>query len=62
MIKIVGKGYKYFIKQFDDFLGVNSLSVISLKSVDGQKRYKEIFHKTPDEKQITKKIRNLSIF
>ncbi|MBW6518460.1 MAG: hypothetical protein K0A89_08170 [ANME-2 cluster archaeon] len=35
MIKIVGKGYKYFIKQFDDFLGVNSLTVVSLKSVNG---------------------------
>ena len=62
VIIIAGKGYKYFIKQFDDFLGVNSLTVVSLKSVDGHKKYKEIFDKTPKEKQITKKISFLEAF
>lgn len=41
---------------------MNSPTIISLKSADGQKKYKEIFDKTPGEKQITKKIRILSIF
>ncbi len=43
MIKIVGKGYKYFFKQFDDFLGVIKQTIISLKRVDGQKQYEEYF-------------------
>ncbi len=62
MIKIVGKGYKYFSKQFDDFLGEGKPIVISLKSADGRKKYKECFGRAPREKEIKRKIRILSIF
>ncbi len=62
MIKIVGKGYKYFFKQLDDFLGVIRQTVISLKRADGQKRYKEFFGRKPREKKIPPKIRMLSVF
>ncbi len=51
MIKIVGKGYKYFFKQLDDFLGVIKQTVISLKRADGQKQYKEYFGRKPGEKR-----------
>ncbi|MDP2754096.1 MAG: hypothetical protein Q8P40_06860 [Nitrospirota bacterium] len=56
MIKIVGKGYKYFFKQFDDFLGEGKQFVISLKSADGQRKYKECFGRAPREKEIKRKI------
>lgn len=38
MIKIVCKGYKFILTQFDDFSGVISEIVISLKSADGRKK------------------------
>ncbi len=62
MIKIVGKGYKYFFKQFDDFLGVIKQTIISLKRVDGQKQYEEYFGRKAREKKIPQKIRILSVF
>ncbi len=62
MIKIVGKGFKYFFKQFDDFLGESKQIVISLKSADGWKKYKECFGREPTKKEIKKKTRILSIF
>jgi hypothetical protein len=62
MIKIVGKGYKYFFKQLDDFWGIIKQTVISLKRADGQKQYKEYFGRKPREKKIPQKIRILSIF
>lgn len=37
MIKIVGKGYKFILKQLDDLCGVVNQTVISLKSVEGKK-------------------------
>jgi len=62
MIKIICKGYKYILKQFDDFCGVVSLVVISLKSVEGRKEYVKIFERTPKEKLRAVKTRILSIF
>ena len=62
MIKIVGKGYKYFFKQFDDFLGVIKQTIISLKRADGQKQYENYFGRKPREKKISLKIRILSVF
>ncbi len=62
MIKIVGKGYKYFFKQLDDFWGIIKQTAISLKRADGQKQYKEYFGRKPREKKIPQKIRILSIF
>lgn len=62
MIKIVGKGYKYFFKQFDDFLGVIKQTLISLKRADGQKQYEKYFGRKAREKKIPQKIRILSIF
>ncbi len=58
----MGKGYKYFFKQFDDFLGESKQIVISLKSADGRKKYKECFGREPRGKEIERKIRVLSIF
>ena len=43
MIKIVGKGYKYFLLQLSDFLEITKTIVISLKSVEGKKKYEKIF-------------------
>jgi hypothetical protein len=37
MIQIVGKGYKFILKQLDDFCGVVNETVISLKSAEGRK-------------------------
>jgi len=62
MIKIVCKGYKYILKQFDDFSGITSLAVISLKSVEGRKEYEKIFERPPREKVREIKTRILSIF
>jgi len=62
MIKIVCKGYKYILKQLDDFSGVISLAVISLKSVEGRKEYEKIFERPPKEKVRVVKTRILSIF
>jgi hypothetical protein len=39
MIRIVDKGYKYLLKQLSDFLGISKMTVISLKSNEGRKKY-----------------------
>lgn len=44
MIKMVGKGYKFMLKQLDDFCGVADQIIISLKSVEGRKKYEEVFN------------------
>jgi len=62
MIKIVCKGYKFILKQFDDFSGVISEIVISLKSADGRKKYEEVFGRKPLEKIKNIKTRILSVF
>ncbi len=62
MIEIVGKGYKFILKQFDDFSGVQNKTVISLKSADGRKKYEEVFKRKPLEKVKYLKTRILSVF
>jgi hypothetical protein len=62
MIEIVGKGYKFILKQFDDFSGVPSRTAISLKSADGRKKYEEVFNRKPPEKVKNLKTRILSVF
>lgn len=62
MIKIVGKGYKYILKQLGDFSGETSETTISLKSEEGRKKFKEYFGKNPEGKQKKKKVRIISIF
>ncbi len=59
---MVGKGYKFFFKQLDDFLGVGKQIVISLKRAEGRTKYKECFGREPREKKIKWKIRILSVF
>ena len=62
MIKMVGKGYKFILKQLDDFCGVADQIIISLKSVEGRKKYKEVFQRNIPEKVKKIKTRILSIF
>jgi hypothetical protein len=62
MIKMVGKGYKFILKQLDDFCGVEHETLISLKSVEGRKKYEEVFERKIPEKEKNIKIRVLSIF
>lgn len=62
MIKMVGKGYKFILKQLDDFCGVADQIIISLKSVEGRKKYKEVFQRNIPEKVKNIKTRILSIF
>lgn len=62
MIHIVSKGYKYIQTQLDDFCGVITETVISLKSVEGIKKYKEVFKRKPLKKVKKIKTRILSIF
>ncbi len=62
MIEIVGKGFKFFQKQIDDFCGVLNRTVISLKSAEGRKKYEEVFERKIPEKVKTIKTRILSIF
>lgn len=62
MILIVCKGYKYILKQLDDFCGVVNETLISLKSIEGRKKYEELFKRKIPEKVKNKKIRILSIF
>lgn len=62
MIKMVGKGYKFILKQFDDFCGVANQIIISLKSVEGRKKYEEVFQRKIPEKVKKNKTRILSIF
>ena len=42
MIRIVDKGYKYLLKQLSDFLEISKTIVISLKSVEGRKKYEKV--------------------
>ncbi len=62
MIKIIFKGYKIILKQLDDFCGVVSETVTSLKSAEGRKKYKEVFGRKLPEKLKNIKTRILSIF
>src|SRR3972149_3822539 len=62
MIQIVGKGYKFILKQLDDFCGVANQIVISLKSAEGRKKYEEVFQRKIPEKVKNMKTRILSIF
>jgi hypothetical protein len=62
MIQIVGKGYKFILKQLDDFCGVVNQTVISLKSAEGRKKYEEVFERKIPEKVKKIKTRVLSIF
>ena len=41
MIRIVGKGYKYLLKQLSDFLEISKTIVMSLKSIEGRKKYEK---------------------
>ncbi len=62
MILIICKGYKYILKQLDDFCGVVNQTVISLKSVEGRKKYEEVFERKIPGKVKTIKTRILSVF
>ncbi len=62
MIHIVSKGYKYIQTQIDDFCGVIVTIIISLKSSEGRKKYKEVFKRNPLEKAKKIKTRILSIY
>ncbi len=62
MIYIICKGYKYILKQLDDFCGVANQTVISLKSVEGRKKYVEVFERKIPGKVRTIKTRILSVF
>jgi hypothetical protein len=62
MIEIVSKGHKYIQYQLEDFCGVINQTVISLKSVDGRKKYHEVFGRKPPEKVEKHKTRILSIY
>ncbi len=51
MIKIVGKGYKYLLQQISDFLEISKTIVISLKSVEGRKKYEKLFRRKLEDKK-----------
>jgi Transposase DDE domain len=51
MIRIVGKGYKYFLKQFSDFLEISKTIVISLKSIEGRAKYEKLFGRKLEDKK-----------
>ena len=53
MIRIVGKGYKYLLKQLNDFLEISEIIVISLKSVDGRNRYEKLFGRKLEDKKVS---------
>ena len=57
MIRIVGKGYKYLLKQLNDFLEISKIIVISLKSVDGRKKYEKLFGRKLEDKKANPIIR-----
>ena len=61
MIRIIDKGYKYLLKQFNDFLGISQTIVISLKSVEGRKKYEKVFGKKLEDKKANPIIRIISI-
>ena len=57
MIRIVGKGYKYLLKQLNDFLEISKIIVISLKSVEGRKKYEKLFGRKLEDKKANPIIR-----
>jgi len=57
MIRIVGKGYKYLLKQLSDFLEISKTIVISLKSIEGRKKYEKVFGKKLKDKKANPIIR-----
>jgi hypothetical protein len=57
MIRIAGKGYKYLLKQLNDFLEISKIIVISLKSVEGRKKYEKLFGRKLEDKKANPKIR-----
>ncbi len=62
MIKIVSKGYKFILKQLDDFCGDVTETVISLKSAEGREKYELVFERKIPEKVKNVKTRILSVF
>lgn len=62
MIKIICKGYKFIVKQLDDFCGVVTEIIISLKSAEGRKKYEEVFERKLPHKVKNIKTRILSVF
>jgi len=57
MIRIVCKGYKYLLKQLSDFLEISKMIVISLKSIEGRKKYEKVFGKKLKDKKANPIIR-----
>src|ERR1700690_444929 len=57
MIRIVGKGYKYLLKQLSDFLEISKTIVISLKSVEGREKYEKVFGRKLEDKKANPIIR-----
>jgi hypothetical protein len=57
MIKIVGKGYKYLLQQLSDFLEISKTIVISLKSIEGRKKYEKLFGRKLEYKKANPIIR-----
>jgi len=51
MIKIIDKGYKYLLLQLSDFLGIAKTIVVSLKSIEGRKKYENLFGKKVKDKK-----------
>jgi len=60
MIRIVGKGYKYLLHQLCDFLEISKTIVISLKSVEGRKKYEKLFGRRLEDKKANPIIRLIS--
>lgn len=61
MIKIVGKGYKYLLLQLSDFLEITKTIVVSLKSVEGRKKYENIFGKKVEDKKDNTRVRIIHV-
>lgn len=57
MIRIVGKGYKYLLQQLSDFLEISKTIIISLKSVEGRKKYEKLFGRKLEDKKANPVIR-----
>jgi hypothetical protein len=57
MIRIVGKGYIYLLKQLSDFLEISKTIVISLKSVEGREKYEKVFGRKLEDKKANPIIR-----
>ncbi|AAM06754.1 hypothetical protein [Methanosarcina acetivorans] len=61
MVKIVGKGYRYFLLQLSDFLEITKTIVVSLKSVEGRKKYEKIFGRKFEDKKDNSRILTVHI-